>query len=393
MNKIDRKYPEILVFSSLFPNRYQTTHGMFVAELCDALSDFFNVNVVAPVNGLRYAIGILKNTFAAQKVCPTFPIYRPPFFTVPFLFKDLDARLMAFWCQTSFRHVLQKEIKLVHAHYAYPEAVAAAQLSCSFKLPFIITTHGSDINVIAQDSRRRNQIAWVLQQADAVVTVSRELSEKIKCLAGVDVNTVHIPNGVNLKKFSTGDRIEARRERGLLPNVYYLLTVGRLEPVKAYDRLIHALSLLPSNIHLILVGDGSMKNRLVELSRQLGLSWRVSFSGSVSHNELAPYYRAADFLVISSHSEGWPTVIYESLACGTPVLAHAVGGIPEILTDKKVGMLISDNNPEILAQHIDQAISSHWNRSRAEEIARRHSWHHIAEQHAALYMDIINNHK
>ena len=110
----------------------------------------------------------------------------------------------------------------------------------------------------------------------------------------------------------------------------------------------------------------------------------------VSHQDLATYYQAADFLVISSHSEGWPTVIFESLACGLPVIAHGVGGIPEVLASKKFGLLINDNNHPTIARAISDAYERDWDRRGAVSYARENSWDEIAKQYQKVYESVIS---
>jgi teichuronic acid biosynthesis glycosyltransferase TuaC len=384
----DRTTGCVLVFSSLFPSRFFPGHGMFVAELCRAMARYVPIRVIAPVNGLWQwrSTGRFPRRFRSEDRMGSIPVESPLFFAFPRFWKTLDAFLLAGWTRRVFeRAIAAGGVRLVHAHYAYPEATAAVRLGRKYGIPVAITVHGTDINGLARDSARRFQIRDALRRADAAVAVSRELRRKVNALAGPGFHAWHIPNGVSLDRFSPGNREAAKRDLGLDPEKRYILGVGRLEPVKAYDRLLESLRDLPESIHLVLAGDGFLRDVLRERAISLGLSRRVIFPGAVPHERLVAYYRAAELLVIGSHSEGWPTVILESLACGTPVVAHAVGGIPEALNSPGSGILLPDNSPETLARGIRRGLDRKWDADLCVEYASRFTWDRIATDYLRLF--------
>lgn len=106
--------------------------------------------------------------------------------------------------------------------------------------------------------------------------------------------------------------------------------MGNLVELKGNDLLIRSLSSLPE-VFVWLVGEGPDRGRLESLARQAGVAERVRFVGQVAQSELPRYYSAADALVLASSREGWPNVLLEAIACGTPVVASRVGGTPEIV--------------------------------------------------------------
>lgn len=377
----------ILVFSSLFPNAQNPLHGLFVSELCVALSRRTKIRVIAPVNGLQSLLagrglkvkgGTAENQYAY-----------PVFWNIPRFFKALDARLMSHFSRKAFQEAISVGAKLVHAHYAYPDGAAAAILARETGLPYLVTVHGSDINVLAQDQNRRALIAETLREASAVVAVSKELAAKVQAL-GVPGDRVHcIPNGVDLDKFSPGCKNVARKKLGLPLNKRVLLTVGRLDPVKGYDRLIETMCKLPRDVFLVMAGEGGERGRLQGQIDERELSDRIVLAGAVAHDKLTDYYQAADSLVISSHSEGWPTIIFEAAACGTPISATAVGGIPEIISNFHLGTLIPDNRPESLVRGIEKTLAMKWDVDGLNGIAAEHSWSRIADQYLRLYKNSL----
>lgn len=374
----------LMVFSTLYPSSAAPVHGIFVHELTSAMAARLPVRVVAPLNALRYPSLAMRGGTSSAGGNSGPPVDRPPFATIPRFGKRLDAKLMAAFSERAFRRALKAGVSLVHAHYAYPDAAAARLLCRKYGIPYVVTLHGSDINVIAQDPRRLPQILDTLREAHAVVAVSGELARKTSRLVGESRVIHHIPNGVDIRRFSPGNREEARKRLGL-SHARVLLTVGRLDPVKAYDRLITALSLLPPDIGLVMAGDGPERSALERLAADTGTEGRIHFAGSVAHDLLRDYYQAADLTVICSHREGWPTIIFESLACGTPVVAHAVGGIPEILSDPGVGFLFSDNSPETIARSLMDALNRTWEPDMAVALARRHTWDAIARRYLDLF--------
>jgi glycosyltransferase involved in cell wall biosynthesis len=376
----------ILVYSSLYPAYWSPIHGTFVKELVRHLSALTHVTTLVPENGWR-TLGLYYASHTRQPGSDTSEL-RCRFWTIPKLCKGLDASLMALCTKAMFEKALHMQPDLVHAHYAYPDAAAAAILARQAKLPLVVTCHGSDLNVLTRHPTRRAIIARELNNADAVVTVSPDLADKAAAL-GVAPARIHIiANGVDIQRFTPGDKTEARRRLGLHEEGPLLLAVGRLEPVKGYDRLLKAISSM-SNVRLILAGQGSLGNALQQQTRELRIVDRVRFAGPVPHDNLAVYFQAADCLVISSHSEGWPTVIHEALACGTPVVAPAVGGIPTALADHRLGIVLPSGEAHHLCAGIRQALDTSWEQSIMTKHVEQFHWHNIAKEHIDLYNRLL----
>ncbi len=362
---------------------------MFVAELCRAMATRLHVRVVAPINGLRQwrLTGRLPRSSGSVAGTESVPVHYPVFFNFPRFGKFFDAAFMSLCSESAFRAAASDmgNFPIVHAHYAYPDAVAAVRLGRKYGFPVVITVHGTDVNQLAHDSARRSQIIEAFRHAGAVVAVSNELRRKVNALVGRGFHAFHIPNGVGLDRFSPGDPGFARRKLGLERESRYILAVGRLDPVKGYDLLIQSLLFLPESVRLIVAGDGEQKQNLKNQVSRLGLDRRVSFAGAISHDHLRFYFQSAQLLAISSHSEGWPTVILESLACGTPVVAHRVGGIPEVLVSEELGVLVEDNTPESLARGIQKGLEKNWDANLCIEYARRFTWDRISRKYFEIF--------
>ncbi|NCU33569.1 MAG: glycosyltransferase, partial [Candidatus Moranbacteria bacterium] len=131
------------------------------------------------------------------------------------------------------------------------------------------------------------------------------------------------------------------------------------------------------------------KKFLKKLMLQLGITRQVMFIDAVAHETLRWYFQAADIVVLASRSEGWPTIILEAMACGKPVVSPAVGGISEIIINGKLGTLLKNNDPVILAEGILNSLSSDWDPSYIQAYSQQFQWQSIAEQYIRLYNQVI----
>jgi glycosyltransferase involved in cell wall biosynthesis len=200
---------------------------------------------------------------------------------------------------------------------------------------------------------------------------------------GVAADRVRVlRNGVDLEQFRPRAR---ERQRGSGPT---LLSVGHLVGSKGHDLVVRALARLPA-YRLIIAGDGPERSRYEGLARQLGVADRVTFLGSVPHRDLAEVYSAADALVLASAREGWPNVILEALACGTPVIGSRVGGIPEIITVPESGVLLDETTSEGVVRAVLRLFSHLPERNATRSYAERFSWDATNRGQLQLFSDIL----
>jgi glycosyltransferase involved in cell wall biosynthesis len=125
---------------------------------------------------------------------------------------------------------------------------------------------------------------------------------------------------------------------------------------------------------LLIAGEGPEREALQTLARIRNVSHRVQFVGSLPQKKLRDYYEAADCLVLASSREGWPNVLLESMACGTPVIATQVGGTPEVVTAPEAGILVQDRTPEAIAAAVGSLRACHPGREATRCYAEKFSW-------------------
>jgi glycosyltransferase involved in cell wall biosynthesis len=286
---------------------------------------------------------------------------------------------------TLSRVVASNRPDAVIGYWAHPDGAAAVRLARLLGVPSAIIVGGSDILVVTANGRRRRRIASVLQSADAIITLSRDLRTKILDL-GVGVERVHLwERGVDAC-FVPGDRTEARRRLGVDLVGKLLVWVGRLVPVKGLETLFSACQIAlerGEHFRVHLVGDGPLRRRLEADRDARGLREMIVFEGTRDHDHLPDWFRAADLTVLPSWSEGLPNVLRESRACNTPFVASRVGGIPEIAG--RSDRLFEPGDALALADAICESLSELACRPDRVEPGRPLSW----SESAAALVDIL----
>jgi D-inositol-3-phosphate glycosyltransferase len=200
--------------------------------------------------------------------------------------------------------------------------------------------------------------------------------------------------------FSPGDRFGARKALGYgLDGSPMLLFVGRIQPLKGLDVAIGALAeLRRRDAQLVVVGgpsgpDGHAEAAKAEvLADELGVADRIRWVQPQPHHLLATYYRAADLCVVPSRSESFGLVALEAAACGTPVVAAAVGGLRTLVDDGDTGYLVEDRHPEVFASAVDALLADPARAQRMGEAAaaraRGYTWSTTAARLRRLYADL-----
>jgi glycosyltransferase involved in cell wall biosynthesis len=281
------------------------------------------------------------------------------------------------------------DFDLIDAHYFYPDGVAAALLARWFRKPLVITGRGTDINLLPSYTIPRRLILSAARQAQAVITVSGALKRRLEeCGINSDHITV-IRNGVDTEIFKPHTSEAISRELGL-PGAPLLLSVGNLVPEKGHDLIIRALALMHS-VRLVIVGEGPERTRLTNIAISAGVGNRVSFVPVRSQRELAPVYTAATALVLASSREGWPNVLLESMACGTPVVAADVGGVQEIVRSAKVGSVLAERTPQAIAAAVKELIAVPRDRGEVRLYAERFGWDSACSQLADLMDRVVHD--
>lgn len=305
---------------------------------------------------------------------------------------------------------------LIHSHY-WLSGLVAQELSTSWNVPFIQMFHtlGHMKNRIAQDDSEREPELRIRSESQIMRVASRLIAatpaERVQLmwLYGADMRKIRIiPPGVNLQNFHPIPKAEARQAIGIPEASQMLLFVGRIEPLKGIDTLMHAIALLREHMEhclkrlcLTIIGgepdneeatDAEM-NRLKALRDELDLGELVTFLGARSQDTLPYYYSAAEAVIVPSYYESFGMVALEAMACGTPVIASEVGGLAYLIQDGITGFHVPDRDPEELAGKICLLLENedlHREMSAAAvKHAQQYSWPRIASQIEKVYLELI----
>ena len=193
-------------------------------------------------------------------------------------------------------------------------------------------------------------------------------------------------NGVDLRLFYPIERSAVRSSMGL--NGPTLLSVGHLIERKGHDLAILALTRLPE-FQLLIAGDGPEEQHLKALAIESGVGKRVRFLGSLTQPQLRDCYGAADALVLASSREGWANVLLEAMACGTPVVATAVDGTPEVVARPEAGVLVPERTPDALAAAVRHLFARYPDHGATRRYAEQFSWDETTKGQLDLFERVV----
>jgi 1,2-diacylglycerol 3-alpha-glucosyltransferase len=246
-----------------------------------------------------------------------------------------------------------------HAQHPFLLGPAARRLARQYGRPLVFTYHTRYEKYAHYVPLPRRLVEWAAvgsstrfaARATAVIAPSEVIRDELLS-RGVRAPLAVIPTGIDLARFSPGDRDEARRELGLASDERVLLYVGRLDREKSIERILLAFERIASTVprtRLVLVGQGTQAEALRRQAASLPVAERIQFVGLRPHEALPVWYRAADLFVFASRTETQGLVLAEAAACGLPAVAVDGPGCDEVVHDGESGLLTKPD-PAALAE-------------------------------------------
>jgi glycosyltransferase involved in cell wall biosynthesis len=326
------------------------------------------------------------------------PSFSPPdvkasyynFPALPMLSRPLNGWLAA---RTLLPHVRAFAPDLIFSCFLYPDGYAALKIAKALSVPVVVQSIGSDINRIG-DPISAMLTRTVLREADSIVTVSGDLCAKAIAMGAAPQTTRAVVNGCDLEAFHPMDRGAARRKLGLSPEAETVVYIGRMDVKKGLRELVEAAALLRlsrAKLQVYLMGDGPDRPLIESAIQTHGAADFIHALPACAFDDVAAWMAAADLVTLPSYMEGCPNVVLEALACGRPVVATRVGGIPEILSDA-CGELVPPRDSGALAQALASVLDRSWE---AEAIAAHgsRSWEAVADELLEIFLPLADRRK
>lgn len=385
---------KVCIVTTAFPRWVGDNHGTFVHEAARAIQkQGLQVRVIA-----MHSPGSKR-----QEIWDGMEIIRPQYFPERWeILRQERAGIPAIWRKRPLaRFVLlpfilthtlaiakfAQDCDIIHANWTL-SAFAAWLSRIHHQKPYIVTVQGSDIF-------QASQIPWVapitkaiLNKAGQVLALSHALAESAIQLGVKSEKVSVIPNGVDTVFFHPGSS-----SRELL-----ILYVGSFIERKGLLHLINAIPLVIQQfpqVRFAFIGGGSQEKSLSDRVNDLDLRENIRFLGELPQQEVRNWMQKAYIFVLPSLEEGLGVALLEALACGTPVVATQVGGIPDVVTPE-VGTLVPPANAEALASALIEILRDPIKWRELSENARqralhKYNWEHIAQQIVLIYQEQLNS--
>jgi D-inositol-3-phosphate glycosyltransferase len=328
---------------------------------------------------------------------------------------DLPAQLCAFTAAVLRAEAAEAPgfYDLVHSHYWLSGQVGYVAAE-RWGVPLVHTAHtlGRVKNSYLAEGDSPEPLArlvgeeQVVEAADRLVASTAEEADQLVELYGADRAVLRVvPPGVDLEVFRPGEASTARTRLGIPPDALLLAFVGRLQPLKAPDVVLRAAALLitdrpdlRSRLVVAIVGGASGSGQhtpenLRALAGELGIAELVRFIAPLPARELVDVYRAADLVVVPSYNESFGLVALEAQACGTPVVAAAVGGLRTAVRDGVTGSLVESHDPAVWARVLGDLLNDPRRRAllgaQGVNRAAEYGWSLVAERTVEVYDEVI----
>ena len=335
--------------------------GVVATELAHALSlRDHQVTLLSSERPFRWRDGLPGLRFERVDT-PAYPLFREPQY------------LLAL-ANAIVRVACEHRLDLVHAHYAVPHATAAyladqiLRKEAGGGVRTVTTLHGTDITLVGSDPSYTRAVAFSIDQSDAVTAVSESLRRDTVAALGIKRTIEVIPNFLDCNVYQR--RADPDLRRRIAPNGELLVMhVSNFRPVKRVDMVLDVFLRVRSrvNARLVMIGDGPDRGFLEVRVREEGLSDVVTFTGE--QPDPVAWLSAGDVFLLPSSQESFGLAALEAMACGMPVVASRVGGLPEVVIDGEHGYLCDPDRADEMADRVTALLADAERRQRFGDAA------------------------
>jgi len=390
---------KILMLSTTYPRYKGDLYANFVESLCDELGKKHSIQVVAS-SGEKAKDFEIRNNVKINRFTYFFPKNLQKLTYQGGITEVVKGNLLAkiqipFFILSFFLKSLKfaKKSDIIHAQWALSGLIGVI-LKKLYNKNLVLTIHGA----VFYTKKFSSLVKFVLKNTDHVIFNSNYTKEKAFEIIKVKSYSI-IPTSVDINKFSYIKNSDLHKKLKLSKDTKIILSVGRLVERKGFEYLIEAMSLLKNkNVHLVIVGKGPLKNKLVNLANELD---NITFIDEISDKELLRYYSESYLLVNSSiidkkgDTEGLGMTTIESMACKTPVIGSRVGGIKEVIRDGVNGYLVKEKSPEEISNKISKLISNNSLRNKLglngrKTVENNYTWQENSKETLKVYSKLLN---
>ena len=302
---------------------------------------------------------------------------------------------------------LKYQIDIAHIHFTNPPGDLAGLLhGKTRKTPLIVTYHGDGVAEYGNLLRRmivtfhnRYMVSEVLANARVIISPSNNYINESQFLPKYREKIITIPNGIDEDEYKAHcSKVACRVRLGLPTDEKVVLFVGNFVKYKGIDVLLRCMpevAKIVPKVRLVMVGSGNIKQDLEKLARFLRIDKHVTFTGFVSENRKILYYRSSDVFVLPSTMgpECFPTVILEAMACGLPIVASNISGIPELVRHCENGFLIPPRNVGALSTSLIDLLTNEDLPTKMAKnsirMVKRYSWENIVRKTEEVYRQVL----
>lgn len=295
---------------------------------------------------------------------------------------------------------------LIHAFWLLPNGFIGAIISKFCKVPLMVALRGSDIFISKQNPVFCAMARWTLRQASMVTSVTPAFFPDLEAFGVPTEKRRLIPNGSHPRLFPApppAQLLALRQQLSIPENDMVVFALGRIVLKKGFDILIRALPLIKEKVpHVTVVigGDGTDLDRLKTMVKELGISASVRFTGTINRADVPAYFHLCDVFTLPAvfdpkgNVDGCPNVILEAMACGKPVVASNISGIPLVVKEGQTGLLVEERNSAELAAALvvlltDTAKREKFGRAGRQRILNELTWDKVIEQFKDVYQHSV----
>lgn len=398
----------ILIISHMYPNSIHPNHGNFIHNHVKHLvREGCEVRVISPV---PYAPKLLwikpkwkrYGQIPYSDLIEGIPVYYPRFLTLPGAWNHGLTCYSMYMGLRKCVDIIMRDFgpEIIHTHTATYDGYVGLMLKTKYSLPLICSLRGSDIHTYPHyEPFTKYLTRKVLEESDLIMSVSAELKARALQIGNPkrDISILYNGCDIDFDSYSEECRNKNRIKLSIPQDDKVLIYIGSIQKDKGIYELIntfHKLINKYDKLHLILIGEGRERKNLENIINTTNNS-KFHLLSSVPHLDITKWLKTADLFVYPSYNEGLPNAVLEAMACGLPVVATRVGGIPEVIIDGQNGILVDSMNEAQLYTAIDSLLcnyrlSLNMGIRGTEVIESKFSWSKNALQTIKQYKELLN---